>query len=253
MSKLPRILQWGTPKPAYYQGILMRANPGLHEESFDVIRKFCDAGDNIVDVGAGQGAFSARLKDAGFSVTAVDKNPDDFRARDVRYLSVNFDSGSDVASFVDANRDSFDVAIGMEVIEHVESPWDYFRLLLSLVRPGGIVLLTTPNVASCHSRINFLFTGLFDHFSLHDLRESGHINPLTAHELRIIAEGTGAEVISLQTLCRQPWLIASRNPGTILKSLLSAMLRPFMKAQADGDILCAVLRKPASVAQNSST
>lgn len=238
------IIQWGTPEPAFYKGILMRANPSLHHEAFALLKKINLHGENIVDVGAGQGAFSARLADAGYSITAVDKNVEDFRAPGVNFLSVNFDIASEVAAFAAHNHEKFDAAIGMEVIEHVENPWEYCRFLLSLVRPGGIVLITTPNVESAHSRINFLFSGLFEHFSLADYEGSGHINPLTVHELQLIAHGIDAEIVSVQTLCKLPWLIISSKISNVLKSMLSTLLRPFMGAFAGGDIVCILLRKP---------
>ena len=239
------IIQLGTPKPAYYKDILMRANPSLHEEAFAVLQKNMPSGTNVVDLGAGQGAFSIRMADAGYAVTAVDKNVEDFRAPGVGFLPVNFDFGSEVESFTEQHRNKFDAAIGMEVIEHVENPWDYCRLLLSLVRPGGIVLITTPNIESVHSRVNFLFSGMFEHFSIEDFHGSGHINPLAFHELQIVARGVGAEIVSVQTLCPLPWLIISRRISTIFKSLVSAILRPFMGPNARGDIICMVLRKPA--------
>lgn len=238
------ILQWGTPAPASYKGILMRANPSLHQEAFALFQKINLRGKNIVDVGAGQGAFSARLADAGYSITAVDKNVEDFRAPGVNFLPVNFDIATEVAAFTAHNHEKFDAAIGMEVIEHIENPWEYFRFLLSLVRPGGIVLVTTPNVESAHSRINFLFSGLFEHFTLADYEGSGHINPLTVHELQLIARGVNAEIVSVQTLCKIPWLIISSKFSNVLKSMLSTLLRPFMGAFAGGDIVCIVLRKP---------
>lgn len=246
------VIQWGTPQPASYKGILMRANPGLHQEAFALLQKINLRGDNIVDVGAGQGAFSARLADAGYSITAVDKNVEDFRAPGVNFLPVDFDIATEVAAFTAHNHEKFDAAIGMEVIEHVENPWEYCRFLLSLVRPGGVVLITTPNVESVHSRMSFLFSGLFEHFSLADYEGSGHINPLTVHELQLIARGVDAEIVSVQTLCKLPWLIISSKISTMLKSMLSTLLRPFMGAFAGGDIICIVLRKPEPQSDGAS-
>ena len=40
----------------------------------------------------------------------------------------------------------FDVVYSIHVIEHVERPDEFFRKCLSLVRPGGIVMIETPNV-----------------------------------------------------------------------------------------------------------
>ena len=243
MKRAP-LVQWGTPEPQCCKGILIRANPALHEEAFEVFGGIMAAGSSVIDLGSGQGAFAARLSDAAYPVTSVDKIVDDFRADGVTFVAVDFDQPQQVAAFRDDHEGRYDVPIGMEVIEHVENPWEYCRLLSSLVRPGGVVLITTPNVESALSRTTFLFSGLFEHFSNEDYRGSGHINPMTMHELMIIADGVGAKMLSVRTLCQMPWLTASRRVTTVLASLVSAMLRPFMGRNAGGDILCAVLQKP---------
>lgn len=114
-----------------------------------------------------------------------------------------------------------------------------------IARPSG--WSGVDNNAKC--RIDALthnspFSGLFEHFSNEDYRGSGHINPMTMHELMIIADGVGAKMLSVRTLCQMPWLTASRRVTTVLTSLVSAMLRPFMGRNAGGDVLCAVLQKP---------
>lgn len=244
--KRASFVQWGTPEPRYYGDILMRANPSLHEEAFAVLQSYSLPGQRVIDVGSGQGAFAARLGDEGYAVTSVDKNIDDFKAKGVEFQPVDFDDARQVDAFKQGSAGKFDVAIGMEVIEHVENPWEYCRLLLSLVKPGGHVMITTPNPGSASSRINFLTTGLFDHFSPQDYQGSGHINPVSFHELEIIARGVGAEIMALTSLCRLPWVVVSRRPSEILLSLLACVYRPFMGPQAQGDIICAVLRRPES-------
>lgn len=237
------IIQFGTPSASYYDGILMRANPMLHQEAFALLSELAEAGSRVIDVGCGQGAFAARLRDNGYCVYAVDKNSDDFRAEGVEFVAVDFDNPVEVEQFRAQHGGCYDVAVGMEVIEHVENPWEYCRFLLSLVRPGGTVLLTTPNVESVASRVDFLFTGLFSHFTQNDYATSGHINPLTFHELHIVASGVGAEVIHAGTFCSLPWIVVSRRPSTVLKSVIGSLLRPFMGAEAGGDIICFVLKR----------
>jgi len=236
-------VQIGTPPAGFYDGILMRANPSLHEEAFNLLRRFSRSGASAIDVGSGQGAFAARLRDNGYPVVAVDKNPDDFRAHGVSFIALDFDDAKQVEAFMRDHRGVYDVAVGMEVIEHVENPWEYFRFLLSLIKPGGIVLLTTPNAESIYSRIDFLFTGLFAHFTKADLTGSGHINPLTFHELHIIAEAVDAETLEARALCPLPWIVVSRRLSVVLKSIFAAVFRPFLGSRARGDIICFILKK----------
>jgi 2-polyprenyl-3-methyl-5-hydroxy-6-metoxy-1,4-benzoquinol methylase len=245
MNQRSAVVQIGTPPVAYYDGILMRANPVLHTQAFDILRTIVPTG-RVIDLGSGQGAFAARLRDHGYTVTSVDKNPSDFRAPGVEFIPVDFDVSEQVDAFKADHHGRYDIAIGMEVIEHVENPWEYCRLLLSLVREGGIVMITTPNAESLHSRLDFLFGGRFAHFTRQDFEDSGHINPLTFSELELIAEGVGAEIINFRSLCALPWLIVSRRPGVVFKSVIGSLLRPFLGRRASGDIICMVLKKSSA-------
>lgn len=45
----------------------------------------------------------------------------------------------------DPARGQMDVVLGSEVLEHLPSPPDFVRLLRAMLRPGGVLVLTTPN------------------------------------------------------------------------------------------------------------
>ena len=45
----------------------------------------------------------------------------------------------------DPARGSMDVVLGSEVLEHLPSPREFVRLLRAMLRPGGVLVLTTPN------------------------------------------------------------------------------------------------------------
>ncbi len=130
------------------------------------------------------------LSKLGYAVTAADVNVEDYRASSaIEYRRVDFNDVKDLSGFVDQNLARFDVALGVEVIEHVENPWFYVRSLVQLARPGGLVVVSTPNTASWHSRLRFLRSGEFDDFGLNG--QSGHINPISPWELEMIVGGAG--------------------------------------------------------------
>jgi len=104
------------------------------------------------------------------------------------------------------------------VLEHIENPWQYIRDLRDMTRPGGYLLLSTPNVTSWYSRAKFFLTGRFHQFEDGD-RHYGHINPIAADELRYICDNSGLLVKQLTTGGWLPrlWLIGP------LKTLLISL------------------------------
>lgn len=58
----------------------------------------------------------------------------------------------------------FDVLVSSEVIEHLENPRAVFRDFYSKLKPGGTLIVTTPNQQSIRSLVSLLTKGHFDQF-----------------------------------------------------------------------------------------
>src|SRR4051812_15921240 len=71
----------------------------------------------LLDVGAGDGTLTARLREEGFIVRAVDMVTNDFRPRGIEIQSANLNHG---IPFADSE---FTTVVATEVIEHLENPW----------------------------------------------------------------------------------------------------------------------------------
>ena len=124
----------------------------------------------------------------------------------------------------------------------VQDQWQYVRQLLKMVKPHGLVLITTPNTTSWLSRLIFLLTGRFHQFGDVDLAY-GHINPVSSWELNLILRESGARQIEI--LCAgtsSPKYLTGFNKLTFL-SLGMLLLRPFMGGLLDGWCVIATARK----------
>src|SRR5262245_15562494 len=106
----------------YYKGVLIHADEGMHAQAASLFQQYIPPGARVLDVGAGSGAFSQRLTDIGYAVTALDVDPNKWLPRDIPFVQLDIDAG--IAASV---RDSFDAACCLEVIEHVENPWNLLR------------------------------------------------------------------------------------------------------------------------------
>jgi SAM-dependent methyltransferase len=143
---------------------------GLHDFLDPVLKRYAIPGGRAIDLGTGSGAIALRLRDLGHKVTAVDLNGERYRA-DMPFIQMNLNH-PDLSPL---ENGVFDFVTAVEVIEHLESPTAFLRSIRSLCKPGGMALITTPNIDNAPSRFRFLLTG-----KLHMMDEKvpNHISPI---------------------------------------------------------------------------
>lgn len=243
VSRMGDRLFFGRKQTEYYKGMVIRADLKLHEQIADQVVRYLPDGGSVLDLGAGQGALSARLADMGYEVSAADVDADDFKA-DVHaaFEQLNFDSADEIERFVEAHREQFDAVCGIEVIEHVEDQWRYVRNLKHMLKPGGVMILTTPNVTSWLSRLTFLFKGRFHQFADADV-SYGHIAPVTPFEISLILKREGLQQVEMVSAGTLPPLYFSSLRMALI-SILALLFRPLQSGMLNGWCLLAVARKP---------
>ncbi|MBM3845226.1 MAG: class I SAM-dependent methyltransferase [Verrucomicrobia bacterium] len=83
-------------------------------------------------------------------------------------------------------RAFFDVVTATEVIEHLEHYRETLQEIQRVLKPGGIAILSTPNILNLNSRLRFPWFGYWNLFGPLPVRNSalystgGHINPVSA-------------------------------------------------------------------------
>lgn len=136
------------------------------------------AGASILDFGCGEGAVALELAAAGATVVAFDTN----KAKLARLRQAASQSGASLKIVEQAPTDTecFDAAILLDVIEHLVQPDSVLNHLHSVLKPDGIIYLSTPNKLS---PINALCD---PHFSLPfvSLLSRKQVKFITAHLLR---------------------------------------------------------------------
>src|SRR5260370_32500224 len=68
---------------------------------------------------------------------------------------------------------TFDVAMAVEILEHLENPRSFLRELARVLKPGGRAIVSTPNLTSLLSRVLFAACGQWDLFFNHPWRLPG--------------------------------------------------------------------------------
>ena len=137
------------PSRSYHEELWQAIPPGLEPEHFALRLRFLLAGvspgERVLDLGCGEGAFAAQLALAGAEVLAVDVAEVPLRrARAANPgLPTQLIDGEGAWDIADA---SFDVVWAGEVIEHVADTSRWLSELRRVLRPGGRLLLSTPDV-----------------------------------------------------------------------------------------------------------
>lgn len=105
------------------------------------------AGLSIADVGCGGGLASEPLARLGARVTAFDAAEGNIRAAaaHAEMVGLDIDYRAEPAENAAARGDQFDAVISLEVIEHVADRTAFLRALSEIVKPGGIVIMSTLN------------------------------------------------------------------------------------------------------------
>ena len=177
----------------------------------ELLRRRGFEGGEVLEVGAWFGSFALALRRLGYNVVACDRYSSYGDAFDsyiellagegIRILSTNREGELDQIGTLGR----FDIVLAGAVIEHVpHTPRHLLETLFGAVRPGGLLLLDTPNVARYWNRRALekgetIFQPVEDQYSCEPPWE-GHHREYTAGELRWMLERVGCEDVDVEFL-----------------------------------------------------
>jgi 2-polyprenyl-3-methyl-5-hydroxy-6-metoxy-1,4-benzoquinol methylase len=137
-------------------------------------------GGTLLDVGCGRGDLWPFVADRFTAYLGADVIPYDGFPESGTFLTVDFDAGG-----VPLPDDAADVVVSAETIEHLENPRAFLRELVRLARPGGWVIVTTPNQLSLLSKLTLVVKNQFNAFQ--DGCYPAHLTALLEIDLRRMA------------------------------------------------------------------
>jgi 2-polyprenyl-3-methyl-5-hydroxy-6-metoxy-1,4-benzoquinol methylase len=151
----------------------------------------CQAsGGVLVDVGCGTGQLWPCLRMRFARYIGVDAVRYEAFPVEAEFHYVDLNSG--VAPLPD---ECADVVASVETIEHLENPRLFMRELARMVKPGGWVIVTTPNQLSLLSLLTLIFKQRFSAFQ--DVHYPAHLTALLEVDLKRIAAECGLSQVSI--------------------------------------------------------
>lgn len=140
----------------------------------------------LVDVGCGGGNLLLFVRGCCDRYIGVDAVRYDGFPAEAEFIPLDLDTGR--APLADA---SADVVCAVETIEHLENPRAFMRELVRLTKPGGWVIVTTPNQLSLLSKLTLVLKNQFSAFQEAPGLYPAHITALLEIDLIRIAKECG--------------------------------------------------------------
>lgn len=165
-------------------------------------------GGSILDVGAGSGGRSLRLRRWGYHVTALE--PDRAEASTAR-VALPTDVAVVNATLEEwaGGEEMFDGALMSHVLEHLADPEQELAALRGRLRPGGVLIVTVPNAGGAEAR---LFRGRW-----HGWEPARHRWHYTAHALGQLLQRAGYQDVRVRA--HGGWMY----PASLTYSLLPGL------------------------------
>jgi 2-polyprenyl-3-methyl-5-hydroxy-6-metoxy-1,4-benzoquinol methylase len=178
-------------------------------QTVESLLKDLPAGSSVLDMGCGNGSFLSRFRNKGWKLAGTDFSVSGIQFAREAFPDIDFFLADAEHAEQDIVRHvgQVDCIISTEVIEHVFDPRAFLKTVHGILKPGGIVVLTTPYHGYLKN-LALAVTGKLDsHFTV--LWDCGHIKFWSRKTLTQVTSEAGLAPIDFRGSGRIPYLWAS--------------------------------------------
>jgi len=185
-------------------------------------RQLVGRGQDVLDVGCGEGFFAAELKKDGNRVVGVDLLPVAGESEALeRYISADLNVPQpDLAR--QAGERAFDRVLLLDILEHLVQPERLLAEVRPALKPAGLLVVSLPNMANITVRLALLF----GHFPYADrgILDYTHLRFYTRKTARALLEENGWEIVASKATVMPLELVLGLDPANPVMRAITWLL-----------------------------
>lgn len=175
-----------------------------YKKDLDVFNEYFKGG-KILEIGSNPFHITYCLKNLGYEITGIDVNPDPFEQflekhkLDIKKVNIEIEA-------LPFKNNTFELILLNEVFEHLMvDPIFVLKEINRVLKPGGILILTTPNLYAFHKILMFLsgrsINDAYDEFNKKNIYGYiGHIREYSTYEIKKFLEKTNFKIKNVEYL-----------------------------------------------------
>jgi len=156
----------------------------------------------VLDLGCGNGAFSARMSDENYIIKASDHSFSGMAIAQKEFPKIEFFQHDINTPLPECYLDSFEVVVSLEVIEHLFQPRVLFQRAMEALGSQGHLIISTP-YHGYSKNLALALTNKFD-YHWHPLRDFGHIKFFSKSTLLQCVDECGFRATAFDRVGRIP-------------------------------------------------
>jgi len=200
-------------------------NKALNEEPridkgsrVDIALKLLDKGDKLLDIGCGDGTLGYFAKRNYKEVYGLDISESALKIAEKREM---------VTKKVNVNEERlpfedtyFDAVVCLDVIEHVFEPRDLVKEIYRILKRGGSLVLSTPNIRYWHHLFIFVIKGRFPKTS-NDTEhyDGGHLHYFTFKDCEELLKSYGFKIVAKNGVFGMYYFKELLSTGIVMKAM----------------------------------
>jgi 2-polyprenyl-3-methyl-5-hydroxy-6-metoxy-1,4-benzoquinol methylase len=158
----------------------------------------------VLDLGCGNGSLTNKIAQQGYEVVGVEDSEQGVTIAKKSFPSCHFIHSSIYNLPYAELKNSFDVVISVEVIDHLLYPKELVRAATQCLKPNGQLILTTPYHGYLKNLVLAVSGKMDNHFTV--LWDGGHIKFFSVKTLSSLLDSEGYTDLNFKFTGRLPYI-----------------------------------------------